>query len=86
MGFIAVRCRLYGNLQVAEINLIAVALTARQLGIGRALVEAGRRWAQARAESIIVRTELSNAGAIRMYEKCGFQAGGGSLYYRLWRQ
>lgn len=85
VGFIAVRCRRYGSFQVGEINLIAVTPTMRGHGIGPALVEAGRRWARAQVKDMIVRTELPNVSAIRMYEKCGFRVGAGSLYYRLWR-
>ena len=85
VGFIAVRCRQYGDFRVGEINLIAVASTARETGVGQALVEAGCNWAQSRVANMIVRTELPNTSAIRMYERCGFRLGGGSLYFSLWK-
>ena len=85
VGFIAVRCRQYGDFRVGEINLIAVASKARGTGVGQALVEAGCSWAQARVANMIVRTELPNTSAIRMYERCGFRLGSGSLYFSLWK-
>jgi ribosomal protein S18 acetylase RimI-like enzyme len=83
-GFIAMRSRTYGQLSIDEINLIAVAASHRGRGIGRALVEAGRRWSAERSGVLVVRTELPNTQAVRLYERCGFQLGNGSLYYRRW--
>jgi GNAT superfamily N-acetyltransferase len=85
VGFIAIRCRRYDDVQVGEINLIAVSPSVRHIGIGHALVKAGCQWAENRTDNIIVRTELPNTFAIQIYEKNGFQIGEGSLYYRLWR-
>ncbi len=83
-GFIAMRTRSYGHVSVDEINLIAVDASHRGRGLGRLLVEAGRHWSQERSGRLVVRTELPNATAVRLYEGCGFRLGNGSLYYRRW--
>jgi dTDP-4-amino-4,6-dideoxy-D-galactose acyltransferase len=83
-GFIAMRSRSYGDLGVDEINLIAVDASHRGKGAGRILVEAGRRWSAERHGVVVVRTELPNTQAVRLYEACGFRLGNGSLYFRRW--
>jgi dTDP-4-amino-4,6-dideoxy-D-galactose acyltransferase len=86
VGFIALRHRVYAGEPTGEINLIAVDARTRGAGIGQALVRAALEWAKQRAvRRMIVRTELPNSASIRMYERCGFRFGEGSLYYRRWR-
>jgi GNAT superfamily N-acetyltransferase len=84
VGFNAVRVRQYGEVRVSEINLIAVDPDARQGGVGKALVHKGFEWASEQVPNMIVRTELPNTAAIRMYERSGFQLGSGSLYFARW--
>ena len=61
---------------------LAVAEDARNLGIGRLLVEAAINEVEcaptARAgDSLLLQVEASNVAAVRLYEACGFKILGG---------
>ncbi len=45
----------------------------RRLGIGRALIEQGMKWAEKQAlAGIMLETQDNNVGACRFYQNCGF--------------
>jgi ribosomal protein S18 acetylase RimI-like enzyme len=84
VGFIAMKFQMAGTVEVGSIELIATSETSRGEGIGRALVQAGCNWLAATAKYVVVRTELPNIPAVRMYEAQGFRAMNGSLYLSRW--
>jgi len=85
LGFIALKFQLAGTVQVGSIELMATAETSRGMGIGRALVQAGCNWLSDTVGYVVVRTELSNIPALRLYESQGFRVLNSSLYLRGWR-
>jgi|SRR5882672_1788975 len=84
LGFIALKFHMAGTVQVGSIELMATAETSRGMGIGRALVQAGRNWLADTVEYVVVRTELSNIPALRLYESLGFRVLNSSLYLSRW--
>ncbi len=66
-----------GDARRANVYAMWVAPQARGHGVGKALVDAGLRWARARAASEVeLRVADSVAPARRLYERCGFVATG----------
>jgi ribosomal protein S18 acetylase RimI-like enzyme len=60
-----------------ELEFVLVAPQARRRGIGRTLVHAVLAWASdLGAEEIWLEVRQSNAGALRLYEQCGFAVAG----------
>jgi ribosomal protein S18 acetylase RimI-like enzyme len=86
LGFIALKFQMAGPVEVGSIELIATSEPSRGAGIGRALVQAGCNWLSGAAKYVVVRTELPNIPAIRMYEGQGFRALNGSLYLSRWQR
>ncbi len=86
IGFIALKFLFAGETKVGSIELIAISHEARGLGIGRELVRAGCNWLAAVAPYIVVRTELPNTAALRMYEGEDFRILNGSLYLSFWQK
>jgi predicted N-acetyltransferase YhbS len=84
LGFIALKFQTAGALEVGAIELLATREAARGIGIGRALVQAGCNWLSSATNHAVVRTELPNASAIRLYESQGFRVLNGSLYLSRW--
>jgi dTDP-4-amino-4,6-dideoxy-D-galactose acyltransferase len=84
LGFIALKFQMAGTVQVGSIELIATAETSRGTGIGRALVQAGCNWLSDTVEYVVVRTELPNIPALRLYESQGFRVLNSSLYLSRW--
>ena len=68
----------------AYIEVIAVDVACRQLGIGRALINRAKQWARQKGlPGIMLETQSNNVGACRFYESCGFTIGGfDNLLYR----
>jgi len=58
---------------VGDIDLLAVSLTARGKGVGSALVAAAAQWFRPRTTFVMVKTQVSNFGAIALYQRAGFQ-------------
>jgi ribosomal protein S18 acetylase RimI-like enzyme len=85
LGFIALKFLLAGEARVGSIELIATSEYGRGLGLGRALVQSACNWFAQFTENVIVRTELPNTAALRLYEREGFRILNGSLYLSLWR-
>ena len=64
------------------ITLIAASEHARRRGVGAALVAAAVEWFRAREVAAVeVGTQLRNAAAARLYERCGFRLVGGALSF-----
>lgn len=84
LGFIALKFHMAGTVKVGSIELMATAETSRGMGIGRALVQAGCNWLSDTVEYAVVRTELSNIPALRLYESLGFRVLNSSLYLSRW--
>ncbi|HEX6496292.1 MAG TPA: GNAT family N-acetyltransferase [Acidobacteriaceae bacterium] len=60
-----------------ELEFVLVAPHAQRRGIGRTLVEGVLDWACGQgAEEIWLEVRQSNAGALRLYERCGFVVAG----------
>lgn len=85
VGFIALKFLMAGETKVGSIELIANAPEARGIGVGRALVRAGCNWLAQTTPHVVVRTELPNTGALRLYEAEGFRILSGSVYLSLWQ-
>jgi len=85
LGFIAVKFFFLSNQQIGSIELIATSPSARCSGIGRALVRSGCNWIKESTPHVVVRTELPNIPALRMYEAEGFRVLNGSIYLSLWQ-
>jgi len=80
LGFIALKFLMAHDVRVGSIELIAIAESLRGRGVGRALVAEGCKWLSRFANYVVVRTELPNTPALRMYEAQGFRVLNGSLY------
>jgi ribosomal protein S18 acetylase RimI-like enzyme len=65
-----------------KIGLVAVAEEGRGKGFGRALVLESLRWFGVRRVSVV--TQGANAGAMRLYESCGFRGRSEQLWYHGW--
>lgn len=85
LGFISVKYLSVNHFRVGSIELVATLAEARGLGIGRALIRSGCNWLMKSTPHIVVRTELPNTRALRMYEKEDFRILSGSMYLTLWR-
>jgi ribosomal protein S18 acetylase RimI-like enzyme len=85
LGFIALKSQRAGEIEVGSIELIATSEASRGKGIGRALVQAGCNWLSSTVDYAVVRTELPNVSALRMYEAQGFRVLNGSLYLSRWQ-
>jgi dTDP-4-amino-4,6-dideoxy-D-galactose acyltransferase len=85
LGFIALKFQKAGAIEVGSIELIATSEASRGMGIGRALVQAGCNWLSTSVVQVVVRTELPNVSALRMYEAQGFRVLNGSLYLSHWQ-
>ncbi len=86
LGFIALKFQKVRGVQVGSIELIAVSEASRGLGLGGILVRAGCEWLSRFTKHIIVRTELPNTSALRMYEAQGFRVLSGSIYLSRWQR
>lgn len=80
LGFIALKFQMANQVRVGSIELIAISESSRGKGVGRALVAEGCKWLSRFANFVVVRTELPNTPALRMYETQGFRVLNGSLY------
>ncbi len=58
---------------IGDIDLVAVSPAARGKGIGWALVSAALQWFKPRTDYIIVKTQVTNYGAIALYHRAGFR-------------
>lgn len=85
LGFIALKFLMADNTRVGSIELIATSETSRSMGVGRALVRSGSNWIARFSQHVVVRTELPNTLALRLYEGEGFRVLNSSLYLSLWR-
>lgn len=80
LGFIAVKFQEVREARVGSIELIAIAESSRGRGLGAALVSEGCKWLSSSTAYVVVRTELPNSAALRMYEAQGFRILNGSIY------
>ena len=80
LGFIALKFQMANEVRVGSIELIAIAESSRGKGVGSALVAEGCKWLSRFTNFVVVRTELPNTPALRMYETEGFRVLNGSLY------
>src|SRR5512139_1205510 len=65
----------------AYIDDIAVDVSFRQQGVGRALLQHAVAWARDRQlAGVMLETQNNNVAACRLYESCGFQLGGFDRY------
>jgi len=80
LGFIALKFLMAREVRVGSIELIAIGESSRGKGVGSALVAEGCKWFSRFANYVVVRTELPNTPALRMYETQGFRILNGSLY------
>ena len=85
LGFVALKSSMVREMRVGCIELIAVSETCQGLGIGRALLQTACNWFVEFSEHMVVRTELPNTAAIRLYESQDFKVLNGSLYLSMWR-
>lgn len=84
MGFAAGKVVVSGALRLAELESVAVSVSARRVGVGRALCEAVISWCRDRgATELELEVRAGGVGAIALYKGLGFavvgQRGG---YYR----
>ncbi len=86
LGFIALKFLMADNTRVGSIELIATSETSRGMGVGRALVQVGSNWIARLSQYVVVRTELPNTIALRLYEGEGFRVLNSFLYLSLWRE
>jgi ribosomal protein S18 acetylase RimI-like enzyme len=86
LGFIALKFQKVLGVQVGSIELIAISEASRGRGLGGILVRAGCEWLSRFTKHIIVRTELPNTSALRMYEAQGFRVLSGSVYLSRWQR
>jgi ribosomal protein S18 acetylase RimI-like enzyme len=86
LGFIALKFQKALGVQVGSIELIAVSEASRGRGLGAVLVRAGCEWLSRFTKQVIVRTELPNTSALRMYEAQGFRVLSGSVYLSRWQR
>ena len=64
---------MYQSLDEGEITNVAVAPEKRNAGVGRMLMQAAMEQAKRQGITrIVLEVRVSNASAIRLYEKCGF--------------
>lgn len=66
------------------LNDLFVAATARQRGVGAALLESARQWAiSTNAKGLVLETEITNQTAQRLYESLGWQRETDTYHYAL---
>lgn len=80
VGFIALKFLMAHEVRIGSIELIAIAESSRGKGVGSALVAESCKWLSRLTNFVVVRTELPNTPALRMYETQGFRVLNGSLY------
>jgi ribosomal protein S18 acetylase RimI-like enzyme len=69
-----------------QIDLLAVAASARRRGLAERLVSASRRWCfEQGLERMLVVTQGRNVPAQRLYQAAGFKTLSVELWYHLWR-
>jgi ribosomal protein S18 acetylase RimI-like enzyme len=74
LGFITCKIEhLSKDCRYGLINLIGVDSTYQRQGIGSMLLCSAFMWFADRVDSVYVGTQAANFGAVRLYEKCGFQ-------------
>jgi dTDP-4-amino-4,6-dideoxy-D-galactose acyltransferase len=82
-GYIS--CHVHAGGQ-GQIGLVGVAPDARNMGIGRMLLQRALCWFHGRRiAEVIVITQGSNVGAQRLYQKSGFRSRNLQLWYHFWR-
>lgn len=82
-----VSCHVDGAGGAGSIGLIAVAATARRLGLGRALVDGAVAWCGERGvDQVSVVTQGRSVSALRLYESCGFRIESVGLWFHKWYQ
>jgi ribosomal protein S18 acetylase RimI-like enzyme len=87
IGFLGAKLQQTDELNFGVIVLTAVAEKDRGRGVGGALVRTACAWARERsATSMIVRTEVPNTTAVRLYERHGFTAASSGIYLARWRK
>jgi ribosomal protein S18 acetylase RimI-like enzyme len=86
LGFIALKFQMAEDVRVGSIELIAISEPSRGKGVGGALVHEGCKWLRRFTKYVVVRTELPNTPALRMYEAQGFRILNGSLYLSRWQR
>lgn len=79
-GFIALKFLTAHEVRVGSIELIAIAESSRGTGVGSALLAESCKWFSKFTNFVVVRTELPNTPALRMYEAQRFRVLNGSLY------
>jgi GNAT superfamily N-acetyltransferase len=80
-----VSCHVDEARNAGSIGLIAVAETARRLGLGRSLVESAVAWCAERGlQEVSVVTQGGSVGALRLYETCGFRLDSLGLWFHKW--
>lgn len=80
-GFIAIK----HNGNIGDIVLIAVDKNSRRFGYGSSLLYETMNWAnELKLERVIVRTELTNIAAVKLYESYKFRFTGGGIYLGRW--
>jgi ribosomal protein S18 acetylase RimI-like enzyme len=55
-----------------DIDLISVSPLARGCGVGQALVQKALAWFAGHVDRVVVKTQLTNYGAIALYQRAGF--------------
>lgn len=61
----------------AHVDELAVDVSARRHGVAGALLEVAQFWSRKRAlPGVMLETQNNNLAACRLYERCGFVAGG----------
>ena len=69
-AFVTIRLDSHG---AASLPLVAVRSDRRGIGVGKRVMHEALKWLSAQgAETVVVTTQLSNVGAIRLYESLGF--------------
>lgn len=86
LGFIALKFQMAHDVRVGSIELIAISESSRGRGVGGALVRKGCKWLRRFTNYVVVRTELPNTPALRMYEAQGFRVLNGSFYLSRWQR
>jgi ribosomal protein S18 acetylase RimI-like enzyme len=85
LGFITCKIEhLSKDCRYGLIDLIGVDSTYQKQGIGSMLLCSAFMWFADRVDSVYVGTQAANSGAVRLYEKCGFQHVSSEATLHLW--